>query len=480
MTEIPQALKSGEIARLIPVIADSRREQRVASVFLATLSAVPNFAEALLSSLGQRVGRRTAVNTFTEVVFKNQPQEITDRPDGLLVIDRGRSQWSALIEAKIGNSELDADQIERYLQLARDHGIDAVVSVSNEFVARPDHSPVSIPKTLLRKASLYHWSWKFILTEAILLQSRAAIADPDQAFILREFIRFLSHDSIGVSGFTQMPSAWKALMTQLQGGGPLKRNSPEILEVVRGWHQEVRDLALRLSHHLSVNVQTKLPRAHDADPERRLKDDCAQLSERQLLTARLQVPDAAADIDLVADLKLRSIRVGMQIDAPGDRQRTSARLNWLLRQLKETDPDNVFVRVIWPSRAQDTVCRLAEIREDISKVVDDNPHAPRAFEVFYVTNEPRRFAGRRTFVQELESAVPIFYGRVGQHLQAWRPKPPKPVEAVDESESSSTEQKTEAPDESAVPSHDAEDSRPPPSGNLHTALLEIPPFLKRT
>ena len=71
MADIPVILKSGEIARLIPVIADSRKEQRVTSVFLATLSAVPHLAGALLSSVGQKVSRRTTINSFTEVVFKN-------------------------------------------------------------------------------------------------------------------------------------------------------------------------------------------------------------------------------------------------------------------------------------------------------------------------------------------------------------------------------------------------------------------------
>ncbi len=69
MADIPDILKSGEIARLIPVVADSRREQRVASVFLTTLSAVPDLAEALLGSVGQRVGRRTKINSFTEPAF---------------------------------------------------------------------------------------------------------------------------------------------------------------------------------------------------------------------------------------------------------------------------------------------------------------------------------------------------------------------------------------------------------------------------
>lgn len=495
MPELPTFLKSGDIARLIPVIADSRKEQRVASVFLATLSAVPNFAEAMMRSLGQRVGRRTRINSFTEVVFQTQSANLKDRPDGLIVIDRNRSTWSALIEAKIGNNELEADQIERYSQLARDNGIDAVITISNQFAARPDHGPVSIPKVLSRKVDIYHWSWKSILTEAVLLQSQASVDDPDQAYLLREFIRFLSHDSIGVNGFTQMPSEWKTLILQLQSGAALKRNSPEVIAVVGGWHQEVRDIALRLSHQLSATVEVRLSRAHAKDPDQRFKDDCMRLVEEQILTAALQVPAAASDIRIVADLKSRTIRVGMEVDAPTDRQRCSARLNWLLRQFKDVDPANLFVRLKWPSRAKDTVCSLADLMEDPKRLGEDSTKVPRAFEISYVTTDSRRFSGRRTFIEELETALPTFYAQVGQHLQPWHPKPPKSsdqeIEEVQEAnkvqaagkDHGSRTTKQDSSSREAVPP--VAPKQPEPFvettivGNEHTALLDIPPFLRR-
>ena len=278
MVELPEFVKSGEVARLIPVIADSRKEQRVTSVFLATLPAVPDFAKVILASVGQRIGNRMQINSFTEVVFKDQAQGVSDRPDGLLILDSGRNSWSALIEAKIGSAQLDSDQVQRYVQLARNNELDAVITISNELAEKPSHVPVNIPKNLLRKVNVFHWSWKFILTEAILLQSRAAISDPDQAFLLREFIRFMSHDSIGVRGFERMPPEWTDVISHLQGGGALKRNSVEIELVAAAWHQEVRDLTLRMSHHLAVSVENKISRIHAANQEQRLKDDCQDLA----------------------------------------------------------------------------------------------------------------------------------------------------------------------------------------------------------
>ena len=326
MAVISDLVECGEVARLIPVIADSRREQRVASVFLATLSAVPDFAQTMLSSLGVRLGKRATVDTYTEVVLKGQ-KDTKNRPDGLIVISSGKGSWKALVEAKIGNSQLDDDQVQRYLQLARDHGVDAVITISNQFVIRPTHNPVKANKALTRKVSLFHWSWKTVLTEAVLLQTREAISDPDQAFLLREFIRFLAHDSIGINGYDQMPREWKDLITLVKSGGTIAKGSTDAHAIVCAWHQEIRDLALRMSQHLASTVDVRLSRSQAADADQLIHDDVGLLSLHKKLEAEFLIPNAASSLKVVADLTRQTIRVGMEVDAPQDRKRGTARIN---------------------------------------------------------------------------------------------------------------------------------------------------------
>ncbi|MEQ9244832.1 MAG: hypothetical protein RLO21_02495, partial [Nitratireductor sp.] len=386
MTSISDLLECGEVARLIPVIADSRREQRVASVFLATLSAVPDFAQTMLSPLGVRLGKRAFIDTYTEIVLRGQ-KDTKNRPDGLIVISAGKGSWKALVEAKIGNAALDDDQVQRYLQLARDHGIDAVITISNQFVVRPTHSPVKAPKALTRKVSIFHWSWKTILTEAVLLQTREAILDPDQAFLLREFIRFLSHDSIGITGFDQMPREWKDLITLVKSGGVIAKGAPEAHAIVCAWHQEIRDLALRMSQHLASTVDVKLSRSQAVDSDQLISDDVALLSLHKRLEAELLIPNAASTLKVVADLTRQTIRVGMEVDAPQDRKRGSARVNWLLRQFKNAENPNLFVRIVWPSRAPDTICRLADLRENVDQIAGSASYPPKGFEVFLLADD---------------------------------------------------------------------------------------------
>lgn len=425
MSERPAFLKSGERARLFPVLAETSKEGRTLSVLLSSMAYVDEFGASLLRSIGQKVGVRTKFEVFTEVVF-NDKNSGAPRPDGLIVLTVGSRQWTALVEAKIGNAQLDAAQIETYLQLARDHDVDAVITLSNQFTARPDHHPISLPKTSTRKVSLFHWSWMFVLTEATLLLSAQNVEDRDQARILSELVRFLSHPSTGVKGFERMPSSWSDVVTAVRGGAPLKKTSEEVQAVVGAWHQEVRDLCLIMSRLLEAPVDVRLSRNHRSDGKLRLRDDCQSLAETKRLRCELDIPDTANSIVVETDLLTRSVIVSMRLAAPGDRKSSQARLNWLLRQLAKTESDEVRIGAVWPGKAKATQATLSQVREDPNHLIRENSKMVlSSFDVVMVRELGGKFSGVKTFVDCLEAAVPDFYELVGQHLRAWRPSAPK-------------------------------------------------------
>ena len=150
--------------------------------------------------------------------------------------------------------------------------------------------------------------------------------------------------------------------------------------------------------------------------------------------------------------------------------------NWLLRQLKSANDDRPFVGIRWPSRCHDTVCRLTELRDDPKSIVSHAARPPRSFEVFYLSQDARRFSGRKTFIEEIERLVRCFYDTVGQNLKRWVAKPPKPVstDKVD-SEARLAKENEARPTRSDAP---GERSRPTP-GNRHSALIDIRHFLRR-
>jgi hypothetical protein len=122
-------LEDWQRARLIPVAGirgQEEQEMRATSAFLAVLSAVPAFSHSLLSDLGAPRGK---VETFTEVRLQGGDGKV-GRPDGAIIVTRGAKKWSALVEVKTGAGSLAEDQTNRYLDLARDHGFDTVLTIS--------------------------------------------------------------------------------------------------------------------------------------------------------------------------------------------------------------------------------------------------------------------------------------------------------------------------------------------------------------
>ncbi len=361
----PDALKSGTPARLIPVEKDGSPERRIISSLLACVMSVEEFGRKLLEGVGAPITKRSKIMCYTEIVFKDKllPKVSDDRPDGLIVVRTGKKKWSAIVEAKIHNKELGSEQIERYIDIAKNHSVDAIITVSNQFATIPTHHPVSISKRSLRSINLYHWSWTHILTEAILLVENKSVSDPDQAYILAELVRFLRHSNSGVLRFSHMGSNWRDVCSSFRYETQLDKNSLEVESVVSSWHQLSRNIALHLSEILSVPVDQGLPKIHRNNPLVRLQDDSTLLAENGWLEGIFEIPNAASRLSFKADLKRRILSTSMTLKAPGDRKRSQSSVNWFIKQVLPCVDDELFIRVRWSGRAKDTTAKLGEIRE---------------------------------------------------------------------------------------------------------------------
>ena len=140
-----------------------------------------------------------------------------------------------------------------------------------------------------------------ILTHAKVLLAAKSVDDREQRFLLDELVRFLDHPSAGVMRFDRMDANWKEIVTSVVAGAPLARGSEAVTDTVANWHQECRDLALKLMVRVNSDVAIRLPRAHRSDPQRRIADDAARLRETSSLAVEFDVPAAASPIRVEAD-----------------------------------------------------------------------------------------------------------------------------------------------------------------------------------
>lgn len=444
--ELPEFLVQGEQARLFPVLSTTSKEGRTTSIVLACMAKVDEFGASLLSSLGQRVGVRTKIDTYTEVVCASRSSEQKDRPDGLIVMRTGSREWRALVEAKVGSTDLDADQIEKYRQLAKENEIDCVISISNQFATTPANHPVPEVNKSRSKIPVFHWSWMHILTEADLLLSRNAVSDTDQRTLLNELRRFLTHESAGVKGFDRMPKEWSELNKLVSSGGVIAAKSTDAQAVITAWHQETRDLSLILSRMTETYVSERLPRKHISDGNLRSKDEFNILKETHQLQAELDVPDAAAPIKVVADISRRSVDVGMVLRAPEDKVSAKARVNWVLRQIKTDRLEDLYLRLMWPGKSEPTQHLVSDLKANPDVAAEGKDQlSPHSFFVFRSKQMGARFAQQVNFIIDLEEAVPTYYRDVGANLSAWQKRAPR----IKEDRSTAEDVTTEAISEDA-------------------------------
>lgn len=254
-------------------------------------------------------------------------------------------------------------------------------------------------------------------------------------------MRYLSDAQGGMSRFTSMNSEWKDLVEKVGAGVTPRWNSNEVENTVSSWHQEQRDLSLMMSRKLGRSTELVLRNAYRRDPQKRLVDDSKALSEDKTLACKLRIPDAASDIDIKANLATKKISCSMSLDAPQDRQGEKAKVNWLVRQVKDAEPEGFYIKAIRPKKAENTQALLAEILEDPEALSSNNTEVKlTGFEIFYMKEPaPNRFSGKKVFIEELERTVPHFYEQVGQRLRVPSKSPPKMDSAPASSEDTQEE-----------------------------------------
>lgn len=409
-------------ARLIPtagIKGTQEQERRATSAFLAVMRAVPDFTYGLLGPLGAPKGK---IATFVETQFKDTEGK-THIPDGVIVIERGKKQWRALIEVKTGSGELTTEQVSRYIDICKAEKFDVVITLSNRITASTTDLPYVVDKRRLKTCEVRHLSWWSVITEAVVQYRHTGIADPDQAWILGELIAYLDHENSGAGGFEDMGDKWTRVRDDAKNE-TLRPTDPDVREVVSRWEQFVDYVALGMSQDLGRDVSPV--RSRKLDLTQRIEESVKKLGTDGTLHASLKVPDAVAPMEIESNLRTRRVNVRATIAAPKE-GRAATRIGWMLKQLKDA-PADLRIEVSFAGSRETTSLLVSEAILHPEKLLSptDAKRDPKSFTLALGRKMgQKRGKGPGSFVGDTKLQTLDFYRDILQSLRAWTAKAPK-------------------------------------------------------
>ncbi|MEC4685948.1 MAG: hypothetical protein VST71_09490 [Nitrospirota bacterium] len=436
--DFDEFISSGELklrkARLLPFFKPGD-EMALTSVILSSIRLINEFRKKIFSDCKLMGGGQIYV--FTEVSFPQFPEY---RVDGLLLIVKsGIIKDAAIFEMKNGNDILNKEQIEHYQEVAKAYSIPKLVTISNQFVSEPTQCPVNI-KTI-KNVDIFHFSWSYLLTIAhvLLFKNDANIEDADQVEIMREVVNYLEYDKSGVFGLNHMKAGWSETIEKINAGANLKINDPYVCDAVYSWQQEEKDMALILSRHLGVLVDSGETK-YKSNLKARLEDDKKSLINKKQLVSTLRVKDAVSDIKIMGLLEKRSVEMFVSLKAPHDKT-LRGQLGWIKRQIENCKKKNeaIFEKlkkgVLIETKIKNShkAERMSILNFDEMIDILKNKEI-KEFKIVLIKDFGKQFASSKKFVELIEHMLIDFYSGIIQYLYKWEPSAPKliqPIEAGD-------------------------------------------------
>lgn len=399
--KVIQKLKTPISAQLIPSFKQT--ERKLLSIFMRVMDIVPEFRGHILESVGYKGGKTSTYKSYMEPSFDllNGP---TVRPDGLITCKRGQKEWSALVEAKSEKNKIRPEQIENYTSLARLLSVDAVITVSNEFAASPGELPYTLQKTKRKSREVFHFSWSGIASEMTLFLERNNKLNDAEKIILSETIRFFSTKDSGVTTFDQMSPSWKDFVNSANTVIGFNSATQGVADIVRDWHQERRDLAIKLNELMGGGIAIKFPTKQRNDAVERRKATREQLTKDYKLTAQYTFGRTKDTLEVIADLRACSQTFVYCFDPPKGKK-IRAISSWLGKKLASNRTEHLSVRLDWPGRESDTWYKASDLVAHPERIIAGRNYEPKSISLVSNLQITKRFKSRNLFIVDLEKGA---------------------------------------------------------------------------
>ena len=241
---------------------------------------------------------------------------------------------------------------------------------------------------------------------------------------MNEVVQDLEHPNSGLLGHTSMSSNWKEVCDRIYNNEKLNKSDKMLINAVKSWHQEEKDLALLLSRKLGSNIKSTLKNTKSID------SDIKKLLSTKKLFGSLNIKGAVSKLNIELNFNKRSINFSVTLTPPGDRK-NNGKVSSLMRQIakckkNETNlfekiKENIFIEPDFKFIKTKHKYDLESIEKEDFRNYNDIQN----FKIIFSKPLGTSFNKPKNFVTSIEGYSLKFYEAFIQHLSNWKKPPPK-------------------------------------------------------
>lgn len=399
------------------------QERQAASLFLSALMSVEAFRVTIFESLGLQVGEKSKLSCLsnfsflTEEINGLQPEEANHRPNGLLYLQTTKFVWSALMVTRVSGVELKTDALAHCAEIAKQNHVNAILTVCDKFTARPSVLPVEIEKSTIGDLEIYHLPWGriYTATKQILLTAQK-LPDADRKR-LSEFAAYMESETRCLDANSRMQPETSTIARLVTSGAMLDPFQSEVVNVVASWHDNLNFLGFKLREQINCDVAVNGVDKTVIQSEEQLNEDVIRFTLSNQLHGHFSIAKGAAEISLTVDLLRRTANYSLSLGANGDSGKSANRLTALLKKLKNSNPENLYIKANYDEKTPPKQASLEMVMNDPALLHrDPNDRLPESYEVLMVRDIASDLEAMELLVDQIDDGLLSFYENVARNF----------------------------------------------------------------